>query len=90
MFRTIKTDIERADRFWSLREDLHASFDTSVEPHLIDSVLDSLTGEFDREGGLGVFRKVLVEREAVSQLEYLAEGDNALNYTMDMELDRVA
>ncbi|MGD7003561.1 three-helix bundle dimerization domain-containing protein [Corynebacterium halotolerans] len=90
MIRTIKTEIARADRFWSLREDLHARFDALVEPHLVDGVLDSVAVDFDREGGLGAFRKVLVEREVVEQLEYLAEGDNALNYTMDMELSRAA
>lgn len=90
MFRTVKNDIERADRYWSLREDLHARFDSSVEPHLVDDVLDSVAAESERAGGIPDFRVIFVEREAVSQLRNLAEGDSAHNYTLDLAYERAA
>ncbi|QGU08545.1 hypothetical protein COCCU_13230 [Corynebacterium occultum] len=59
----------RKDELWSVREDLHVRFGDTVEFYLIDALLDSVAAEFDREGGIGAFRKVLIEREVVSQLK---------------------
>lgn len=69
MFPIKKIANARQDELWSVREDLHARFGDVVEFHLIDALLDSVAAEFDREGGIGAFRKVLIEREVVSQLQ---------------------
>lgn len=90
MIRNIVGRIEPADRFWSVREDLHTRFGGSVEPSLIDSTLDAVSAEFDRDGGIGAFRKIFVEREAVAQLAVLSAGENISTYPSHRELDHVA
>lgn len=69
MFPINKTAGNRKDVLWSLREDLHARFGDTVESYLIDSLIDSAAAELDRKGGLGAFRKVLIEREVTAELE---------------------
>ncbi|MGP6175250.1 three-helix bundle dimerization domain-containing protein [Corynebacterium sp. A21] len=76
MFPINKTAGNRKDVLWSLREDLQARFGNTVESHLIDSLLDSVAAEFDREGGIGAFRKVLIERRVTAELE----SGSDLNY----------
>lgn len=69
MFPTNKVAGAHKDELWSLREDLHTRFDATVAAYQIDALLDHVAADFDREGGIGAFRKVLIEREVVSQLK---------------------
>lgn len=85
-----KDNSGRADRFWSLREDLHRRFGFELKSHLIDSVLDGAIAEYDRKGGIGVFRKVLLDREVAARLGRMAGGGRDLNYAMAMYLGRAA
>lgn len=71
--RTINEEISRIERshdhLWSIREDLHARFDSRLKPHIVDSILDCVAD--GHEGNVGRFRKIFIERKAIQELELL-------------------
>lgn len=63
--------IERShDYLWSMREDLHARFDSRVKPHVVDSVVDGAASGY--VGRINRFRKIFIEKDAVRELESIA------------------
>ncbi|ANE03589.1 hypothetical protein [Corynebacterium crudilactis] len=68
--KSIHQEISRIERshdyLWSVREDLHARFDSKLKSHIVDSVLDSVAEGY--EGRINRFRKIFIEMKAVEEL----------------------
>ncbi|WPF66025.1 MULTISPECIES: hypothetical protein [unclassified Corynebacterium] len=62
----------KIDRLWSVRMDLHARFGADLSIGLIDAVLDGVARRWESSPAL--FRTVLIEREAVEELEHRLHG----------------
>ncbi|KQB83350.1 hypothetical protein Cocul_02325 [Corynebacterium oculi] len=62
----------KIDRLWSVRMDLHAQFGAELSIGLIDAVLDGVARRWESSPAL--FRTVLIEREAVEELEHRLHG----------------